>query len=213
MCYFGSSEMKKIAIIFSALLAAACASNKEAKTEPAETSAAVPCSYSCQQNGTAPCPYVENKQKPRVTVIMPKKRPCCNDEEADTSGLIPDAPEIYVIAANRTLRSMLSDKLPLPENAKIFVADTINNEPDMPTGIKEGTSALKRGLEASKKFQIVNDRSNADYVLSGEVSWYDTATKTVPAIKYSLGLFNNHGQKLGEWNEILHQANGDRSWW
>ena len=98
-------------------------------------------------------------------------------------------------------------------NAKVFVADTINNESDLPTGIEKGTLALKQGLERAEKFAVVNEREKADYVLAGEVSWYDTPTKEVPAIKYSLGLFNNYGQKIGEWTEILHQANGDRSWW
>ena len=205
--------MKKFAILCSTLLAVACSNTQKEQAPVSEAPTAVPCSYSCRANSPLPCPYAEKKQKPRVTVVMPKKRPCCNDEKTDGSEIIPYAPEIYVIAANRTLRSMLSSNLSLPENAKIFVSDTINNEPDMPTGIEKGTSALKRGLEASKKFKIVNDRSAADYVLSGELSWYDTETKTVPAIKYSLGLFNNYGQKIGEWNEILHQANGDRSWW
>ena len=206
--------MKKFGMFCSALLLVACANtNKTEEVQNNEVTTAVPCSYSCQSNQTTPCPYVQNVQKPRVTEIMPKKRPCCDDANPNAKEVIPDAPEIYVIAANRTLRSMLNGDSPLPNNAKIFVAETVNNEPDLPTGFEKGTAALKRGLERSGKYNIVNERAKADYVLIEEISWYDTATKTVPAIKYSLGLYNNFGQKLGDWNEILHQANGDRSWW
>jgi hypothetical protein len=60
---------------------------------------------------------------------------------------------------------------------------------------------------------LADDRGMADYVITNEIAWFDTATKTVPAIKYSLGLYNPRGQKLGEWSEILHQVKGDRSWW
>ncbi len=206
--------MKKIGMVCSTLLLIACSTTTIEKPQPVkQTALNIPCSYSCQNNGGQPCNYVENTQKPRVTEIMPKKRPCCNDENPNAKEVVPYAPEIYVIAANRTLRSMLNFASPIPNGAKVYVADTVNNEPDMPGGFEKGAEVLKRGLKNSGKFKIVEDREKADYVLGGEVSWYDTATKTVPAIKYSLGLFDNHGHKIGEWNEILHQADGDRSWW
>lgn len=209
--------MQKFAVLCSALLLAACsaAPNAESDTQPAVD--AVPCSYSCVKNYGVPCGKILNTQqvqKPRVTEIMPKSRPCCNDVNPNAKTVIPDSPEIYVIAANRTLRSMLSRKDSLFNNkTKIFVAETINNEADMPTGIEKGTASLKRNLSADDDFEVVSDRGGAKYVLSSEVSWYDTTTKNIPAIKYSLQLYDTKGQKIGEWNEILHQANGDRSWW
>ena len=204
--------MKKISIFCSALLLAAC-SAKKTDTQPVYNSATAPCAYSCANSSAVNCPCAENKQKPRVTEIMPKSRPCCNDKNPNAKEVIPDAPEIYVIAANRTLRSMLNNNSPLHGGEKIFVAETINNETDLPTGVEKGTSTLIRGLKNAEKFIVVDTKDKADYVLLGEVSWYDTATKTVPAIKYSLALFDAYGKKIGEWNEILHQANGDRSWW
>jgi len=205
--------MKKLGILCSVLVLAACSHNKANDTQSNAAPTTIPCSYSCP-SATTPCPYAESVQKPRVTEIMPKSRPCCNDRNPNAKEVIPDAPEIFVISANRTLRSMLNDKDVLfKENAKVFVADTINNEPDMPTGIEKGTAALKRGLSNNENIEIVSDREDAEYVITSEVSWYDTATKTVPAVKYSLGLFDSKGKKLGEWTEILHQAKGDRSWW
>lgn len=210
--------MQKIGMLCAALLLAACANAKqEENTQAQEVPAAMPCSYSCVENSSVPCAEakpIDNVQKPRVTEIMPKGRPCCDDKNPNAKEVIPDAPEIFVISANRTLRSMLNDKnLPIKNKAKVYVADTINNEPDMPTGIEKGTEALKRGLKNAGQVEITDDREQAQYVLSSEVSWFDTETKFVPAIKYSLGLFDNKGQKLGEWVEILHQSYGDRSWW
>lgn len=207
-------NMKKIGMFCSVLLLFACANNQKTENEaqtPVVTSY-FPCSYSCGTIDT-PC-YDNGVKKPRVTEIMPKKRPCCDDEYKDAKTIVPDSPEIYVISANRTLRSMLEKNAVLFKNkTKVFVADTVNNEADMPGGIEKGTDVLKRGLKNIENIEVVSDREQADYVLTSEVSWFDTVGKTIPAIKYSLGLFNNHGQKLGEWNEILHQTNGDRSWW
>ncbi len=206
--------MKRFGMICSAFVLIACSHNQA--TDNQQVSAVpttVPCSYSCN-NTTIPCPYAENVQKPRVTEVMPKSRPCCDDKSPNTKEVIPDAPEIFVISANRTLRSMFNDRNVLfDRKTRVFVADTVNNEPDMPTGIEKGTEALKRGLGDNENIEIVSDRGQAQYIVTSEVSWYDTPTKTVPAIKYSLGLFDTRGQKLGEWNEILHQAKGDRSWW
>ena len=100
--------MKKIGMLCSALLVVACSGTKEPEIQEAHNiSPSVPCSYSCQTNTSMPCPYVENKKKPRVTEIMPKKRPCCNDDNPNAKEVIPDAPEIYVIAANRTIRKKM----------------------------------------------------------------------------------------------------------
>ena len=208
--------MKRFVIFGLIFLLISCSSTTESgKQEITIVANVVPCSYSCVQNSDIPCGYaiVQQEHKPRVTEIMPKKRPCCNDENPNAKEAIPDLPEIYVIAANRTLRSMLANKdTLLKEKAGIYVSETINNESDMPTGQEKGTATLKRGL-INAGYDIVTDRGAADYVITDEVSWFDTETKIVPAIKYSLGLYDTHGKKLGEWSEILHQAKGDRSWW
>lgn len=208
--------MKKLAMLGSMFLLISCANTAESEKQEIKTNtSAVPCSYSCVGNSAEPCNYasVQQVQRPRVTEIMPKSRPCCDDKNPNAKEVIPNSPEIYVISANRTLRSMLAEKNSLiKDNARIYVADTINNEPDMPGGYEKGTAALKRGL-ANAGLKVVTERGAADYIMTSEISWFDTATKIVPAIKYSLGLYDNHGQKVGEWSEILHQAKGDRSWW
>ena len=206
--------MRKFGMMCCVFMLAACSNARTTDdSQQPVAPATIPCSYSCA-SASVPCPYAVNVQKPRVTEIMPKSRPCCDDKNPNAKQVIPDAPEIFVISANRTLRSMLNEKEVLfGKKSKIFVAETINNEPDMPTGIEKGTAALKRGLNNNENIEIVSDREDAEYVVTSEVSWFDTATKTVPAVKYSLGLFDAKGQKIGEWNEILHQAKGDRSWW
>ena len=61
--------------------------------------------------------------------------------------------------------------------------------------------------------RVVENKLAADYVVHSTADWYDTATKTIPAIKYSILLRGRDGHLVGQWNEIIHQAEGDRSWW
>lgn len=214
--------MKKICLCCAVLLFCSCTTKSaliEEEPTVQTTPESIPCTYSCVQG--SPCQNVKQTPmvlKPRVTQIVSKKRPCCAKEDANMpqKEIIPDAPEIYVIAANRTTKSMIGDISPfLSEQKKVvmFVGETINNEADMPGGIEKGQGVIKRNLTNSEAVQITENRANADYVVTSEVTWFDTTTKKVPAIKYSVALYDNYGQKLGEWSEIIHQAEGDRSWW
>ena len=60
---------------------------------------------------------------------------------------------------------------------------------------------------------VTDDIHESDYVINSVADWYDTPTKKVPAIKYDLFLNEKDGRVIGEWSEIVHQAEGDRSWW
>lgn len=178
-------------------------------------------SFSCAQVGT--CKTQEPVVlKPRVTeVVGEKKRPCCDedamllaDENAET--YVPDAPEIYVIAANRTITLMQDEAAPLFKQIgkmKLYIGEAAPEAEDLPGGMDKGMKTIKKRVEQMENVTVVNNKYTADYRIDSSANWYDTSTKTVPAIKYNITLKDRGGNLIGEWSEIIHQADGDRSWW
>lgn len=161
--------------------------------------------------------------KPRVTETLSanKKRPCCNDENSWLEGendvtYVPDAPEIYVISANRAVNTMQKEAEPLFKQVgrmKVYVDKATEMSDDLPGGIDKGTDIIKKRMQQMENVKVVNNKLVADYTLGSSADWYDTPTKTVPAIKYNIILKDRGDNLIGEWSEIIHQAEGDRSWW
>lgn len=223
--------MNKICLFGAVALLAGCSictspdcEKKAAKTPQPEAQAvavpAMPCTTGCVQ------PDCMGKiepmvLKPRVLEkVQPKhKRPCCDDVEITTGEeeyYVPDAPEIYVISANRTVNSMQTEAAAFFKQVgpmRVYIDKAEPKSADLPGGMDKGTQTLKSRFEQMDKVTVVDKKSQADYVISSRADWYDTATKTVPAIKYDLFLKAPDGQVVGEWSEIIHQAQGDRSWW
>lgn len=177
--------------------------------------------FSCAQVGT--CKTQEPVVlKPRVTeVVGEKKRPCCDDdamllEDENAETYVPDAPEIYVIAANRTITLMQDEAAPLFKQIgkmKLYVGEATPKAEDLPGGMDKGMETIKKRMEQTENVTVVNNKYTADYRIDSSANWYDTPTKTVPAIKYDITLKDRGGNLIGEWSEIIHQADGDRSWW
>ncbi len=190
------------------------------QTEP-QAITGVPCSYSCMPNNPcvqAPEPMV---LKPRVVEVVgqPNRRPCCDNAVSPFGSLqtyVPDAPEIYVISANRTVNSMLKEAAAFYEQVgtmKVYVDGADLKANDLPGGTEQGTKTLKKRFASISNVIVVDNKADAEYIVDSRVNWYDTATKTVPAIKYDMFLRSKEGRLIGEWSEIIHQAEGDRSWW
>ena len=219
--------MKKTAILGILVLLAGCAAPQgdeqpQSAVETTEVVTAVPCS--CGPQGScysAPRPMV---LKPRVTeVLRPnnRKRRCCPDQEPVLPGqegivYVPDAPEIYVISANRTVNSMQKEAAAFFEQIgtmKVFVDAAKPKSDDLPGGYEKGTDTLRNRFSNISNVIIVDAPQKADFIVNSVIDWYDTPTKTVPAIKYDMFLNARDGHVIGEWSEIIHQAEGDRSWW
>lgn len=214
--------MKKTALFGTLLVLAGCATKQEAPeteiySEVPEVSA--PCSYSCTATACAevvPEPLV---LKPRVTEEYSphKKRRCCPDEKYSSEEkklIIPELPEIYVISANRTVNSMLKDINAILDGKTyhVYVEETKKNADDLPLGLDKGTKTVVKRLNNVNTI-LLTDKQNADYIVKTSADWFDTPTKHVPAIKYTLTLQSKDGIKIGEWVEVVHQTEGDRSWW
>lgn len=176
-------------------------------------SVAVPCSYSCLQPGNCQSsdPIV---LKPRVTEVADTSVRSGFGDKKTTS--VPDAPEIYVISANRTINSMQSEAAALFKQVgdmTVYVDSAKPKSDDLPGGMDKGTDTIVKRMAQMEKVRVVYSKPMADFVIDSTADWYDTATKTVPAIKYDINLKDKNGNLIGEWSEIIHQAEGDRSWW
>lgn len=215
--------MKKTAIFGALILMAGCAGTQETEVADIQVEMqSAPCAYSCNHQGgcySAPQPVV---LKPRVTeVLRPnRKRRCCPDEPVlpGQEGIvyIPDAPEIYVISANRTVNSMQKEAAPFFEQIgtmKVFVDGAKPKSDDLPGGVDKGTETLHNRFSNMSNVIVVDKPQQADFIVNSVIDWYDTPTKKVPAIKYDVFLNAKDGHVIGEWSEIIHQAEGDRSWW
>lgn len=216
--------MKKTAFMGSLLILSACAGSQEPLTQEVlvEETYTVPCSYSCMQENCADVEIAPMVLKPRVTETYSsqKVRRCCPDDKLNVTSeshtVVPNLPEIYVISANRIANSMLKETeevLNQKKTPRIYVAETTKTEDDLPGGIEKGTEALKKRLQNASNFIVVDNARRADYIITPEVSWFDTPSKKVPAIKYKLVMNSKDDVKIGEWAEVIHQAQGDRSWW
>ena len=231
--------MKKVALFSAVVLLNGCAcvdcpqKNADTAAQPVviaveepvvvqTAEVAVPVSYACTQTQDCAQKNKPTVLKPRVTekLSQKRKRRCCPDEPVlpgqEDKVYVPDAPEIYVISANRTVNSMQQETSAFFEQAgaiNVYVDEAITKSDDLPGGSEQGTKTLKKRFAQIENVTVVEDREQADFVVNSVIDWYDTASKTVPAIKYDLFLNTKNNHVLGEWSEIIHQAEGDRSWW
>ena len=181
-------------------------------------------------SGTYGCAVKEKCQMQEPIVLKPRvkeyvgaenRRPCCDDDDSwmpseNAETYVPDAPEIYVIAANRAFNTMQEEAAPLFKQIgrmKVYLDKAEPKSDDLPGGIEKGMEIIKKRLEQTDKVTLVKNEFVADYKIGSTADWYDTPTKTVPAIKYDITFKDRGDNLIGEWSEIIHQAEGDRSWW
>lgn len=220
------AQMKKTVIYGAAVILAGCvhqANNN--KPAPAETVSAIN-----EISAEAPVTVLEQTAAPcaKPVILRPRvvesksqgKRVCENTkpcyQTADNDLYVPQLPEIYVIAANRTVNTMLKEAEPFYKqvgNIKVWIDKEYSRSADLPGGMDKGTVTLKKRFEQMPTVEIVKNREEADYIIGSKADWFDTTTKKVPAIKYDLFLKTPNGKTFGQWSEIIHQAEGDRSWW
>lgn len=130
-------------------------------------------------------------------------------------GLVPVMPEAYTLASNRTLNRMLKDTALIYQQSpdiKLFIKEASLDAADLPQGSEAGVKSMKRQLQNSRTFNVVDDISQADYYLETKINWLDTPSKTVPAIKYQVKLFDTKGKQINEWVEVIKQADNSKIW-
>ena len=223
--------MKKTVLFGAVILLAGCASMSDTQSSNVDVQTtpeipAMPCSYPCMQPGGCVRAAEPVVLKPRVLEKIPgnyKKRRCCPDDPEgpvlpgqEDLIYVPEAPEIYVISANRTVNSMQKEAAAFFDQIgliKVYIDEAQPKADDLPGGINKGTEILKKRFSQMSNVLVTETKEDADYVINSVIDWFDTPTKKVPAIKYDLFLNELNGRVVGEWSEIVHQAEGDRSWW
>ena len=218
-------KMKKTVLLGTLLAISGCAAQTAEIPETYQVvypeTVSVPCSYACLDNN---CPQAAAEPlvlKPRVTEVVSthKKRRCCPDDVLETTEqqqtIIPELPEIYVISANRTVNTMLNDAKAVfgDKPVKVYIAETQMAAEDLPKGADKGVKSMKKRLNNVSTVILTDKLKDAEYKITTSADWFDTPTKQVPAIKYTLELSGTDGVKIGEWTEVIHQTDGDRSWW
>lgn len=129
--------------------------------------------------------------------------------------LVPVMPEAYTLAANRVLTRMLKDSASIyGENpgVTVFFKEPHLISSDLPGGSEEGIASMKRQLSSAQTFVVNEDLPSADYYVDTIINWFDTPSKTVPAIKYQAILYNREGNKINEWVEVIKQADNSQVW-
>lgn len=147
-------------------------------------------------------------------VAGPAMAPVPVRESAKPAHYIPAQPKSYELAANRAFNRFIKDtygtysKAP---NVKIHVNAPVAKNSDLPGGIEKGTEVFKEQLKNSRTFVLTDDPKDADYIVNTTAEWFDTESKTVPAIKYVVELVSKDGKSAGIWSQIVKRAN-NKSW-
>lgn len=132
----------------------------------------------------------------------------------ETIKFIPAQPKSYELAANRAFNRFIKDTYDIYSknpNIKLHVDAPILKDNDLPGGIEKGTEVFKTHLQNAHAFELTDNVEDADYTLKTTAEWFDTESKTVPAIKYVVELLSKDGSQAGIWSQIVKRAD-NKSW-
>ena len=122
-------------------------------------------------------------------------------------------PDVYAILATRATNKMLDEtshihsQRPAP---KLFIRD-IQAGDELPSGFFAAERQVRRIIDGSRTFTLVNNVDDADYTLTIEL---DKVSSSVPSVKYTVTLYDDDNEQVNQWIETIRQVgNDDRSWW
>lgn len=124
-------------------------------------------------------------------------------------------PEVYAIPAIRATNKMLDETRNLYDSngdVFLFIAAIQKNDKKLPDGIYKAEQVNRKIINGSNTFRVVNDKSEADYILSPSID--NIGSIEEPVIEYRLILTDTENNKINEWVETVKRLNNDdRSWW
>ena len=156
----------------------------------------------------------ENEDYVEVTV---EKNPYRTDvvgmktstNKTDVKALADYSPEVYMVVASRAANRMLQDTSAIYDSGKtrtLYLKDTKLLSKDLPYGSHRLKGVTKDIISGSKTFDIVNNSKNADFIAETSADWYVAPNNTIPALQYTLTLFDKNGKKVNEWVEVIRQV-------
>lgn len=128
---------------------------------------------------------------------------------------VPAMPEAYVLASNRTAKRFLNDTAAVAKrhpHAKLYVKSAQSRSADLPAGVEKGVNHFKHQIENSAAFDLSETLAGSDYYLETAVDWLDTPSKKIPAIQYTVSLYDKNHHKVNQWAEVIKKADNSQSW-
>ncbi len=157
----------------------------------------------------ASCSFNSAQEKPKYIIDTPYGEENLYDETI--------TPEVYSIVAVRTTNKMLDQTTNIYETATtptLYIMEVKKASEDMPNGFYYARKVSKDIIAGSRTFHVVNNLNDADYYIETVVDKIPLENTQVPAIKYTITLYDKDNNKINEWTEVLQQVqNGDQSWW
>ena len=120
----------------------------------------------------------------------------------------------YETAATRATNKMLDDTTEFYEitvKPKLYVKEIIKKSPNLPDGFYTARRAIREIAGKSGTYILVNDMSEADYLLDSSISEFNAAG--LPAIMFRMTINDKTDQPLKAWNVVIRQMAEDQSWW
>ena len=232
--------MKKTVGLISILCVASCAQNAAYQAAPQPAYQFEPVYYEYDMP-PCDCVANEPRQvqHPRVMAekVVPSEKKCCDQHQyikgacgiTDTFALeneqyyaapaeiityVPAQPEAYTLAANRIFNDFIKETYGIyakDHDIKVFIDKGEAKDKDLPKGINEGVDAFTKHLVNSSTFKVADAKDEADYVITTSADWFDTYSKDVPAIKYTMQMADKSGNIVGTWSQIVRRAD-NKSW-
>lgn len=149
------------------------------------------------------------QEKPRYIIETPFGQEDVYDETI--------TPEVYAIVATRVTNKMLDqttaiyEKIPAPT---LYVMEVKKEDESLPNGFYHARRVSKDIIKGSRTFTIVENMNDADYYIETIVSAIPLEGIEVPAVKYTLTLYDKDNKQINQWSEAIQQIqNDDKSWW
>jgi len=135
--------------------------------------------------------------------------------QVELKEIIPQMPEAYELASLRVFNRFIKDTFDIyskKPDVSLYAQSAEIFSDDLPEGVAQGVELFKNNVTTSHTFVLENEKDKADYVLKTSADWFDTPTKTVPAIKYVVTLSDKNGKVINEWVEIVKKAENSQKW-
>ena len=125
------------------------------------------------------------------------------------------SPQVYGIIASRVTNDMLNDApgiMPCNKETPVYLEETKQIDRYLPDGPDAAGKAAREIIEGSQMMKLVDDKSQAEYVLDGSINNINTPEQ--PVIKYEMTMYDAQGNKIKSWSDSMRQVqNDDGSWW
>lgn len=221
--------MKKILTLGLSIMLYACALHQGASNQTScpsglQQKAEIAC-QKCKSCSYVPDPCRE-VLRPRITTVTIKQtcRACpvdsqaliCNHATCPTfkesviqpvQYTIPAMPEAYKLAAKRVYeRIEKTGKGWCSAKPSIYVENIELLGNDLPSGSESGIAQMKSQIANGTVFVLAASPQKADYIMKTTAEWFDTPSKTVPALKYNTVIYDKNHNRVDQWGEIVKFA-------